>query len=108
MKKTLILAFLFGSMSVFASNEQWDSKLLLETCPKELKNATEFVKKYVKNDKLIAIIPKTIGYQYFNVTFKVLENGMATKDAFTFEFEYWTEDDQHEKCTRVEAMDVLL
>jgi hypothetical protein len=105
----LIIMF-FAGQEVQASqyevdfdNEQWSVQLLVETCKEELQEAIDLALEDLDGD-FVAILPDTIGYQYFNVVFKKIDGNMVYSAEFSdveYQFDYLTEDDAHEKCTAV-------
>ena len=106
-----LMAFSFlaiGAEDYQLSKDEWSSKLLLETCSDELAEEINYVKESLDTeDEYIAIIPETIGYEYFHVAFKKAKEGMALPGGFVYEFQYWTESDQHMECSRVEPQDFV-
>jgi hypothetical protein len=117
MKNVLVLIIGLISITSFAtdyqvSDEKWSSKLLSETCPKQLKQAINYVQNKLKRNKeYVAIIPENIGYKYFNIEFKEVVNNIVfskpSSNRIIHQFEYWSHDDAHTKCTRVESTDFI-
>jgi len=114
----LVSAFLMchsaGAESSYLINfgdDLWSTDLLSETCPNQLGNALEdVIESLPKSDKkIIALLPDELGYQYFLVEFKEIdENGNLLDFEFpvVYQFQYWTYRDNHEKCLDVEPYNI--
>lgn len=105
MRKLIAILGILLSTQAFAKDytvktekETWSSLLLFETCPQKLQEAISYVKSENKDTKLLAYIPETVGYKYFDVIFEVVKTGVK----FGYHFDYSTKNDHHQECTGVE------
>ena len=112
MKNTLFVLFAmmflttpsFAEVSYEVGDESWKTELLLDTCATELKEAIKYAADRLEGRK-VAILPDTIGYQYFNVIFKTQKGKLALPSGVVeYQFQYWTVDDEHTECKRIEPM----
>lgn len=98
-----------GHSKYYLGDETWSSNLLIDTCNEKLEEAIAYgLRDYHGEATLVPMIPPTIGYKYFNITFKKVEGeGEVVVPDLVYQLEYWSEDDQHEICTRVEPVDFV-
>ena len=92
-------------------DDLWSTDLLSETCPNKLGRALEEVIESLSkpDEQVIAVLPDELGYQYFLVEFKkVNEDGEleSFKSPVVYQFQYWTYRDEHERCLKVEPYNV--
>jgi len=118
LQKTMILMFVLGAIEAAAletyrvnfGDDLWSSKLLVETCPQELKRALAQVADHYSSSqhKLVAVLPDQIDYQFFKVEFKELKDGnlVDLEKPFVYQFQYWTQYDRHERCLQVEPYNI--
>ena len=66
---------------------------------KKLKDEINYViKSFKQRYKIVYVLPEYTGDQYFNVEFFEARRGATQlKQITTYQFQYWTEDDQYEK-----------
>ena len=82
------------------SANQWSFDLITDTCGAELREALEVIG--LPAD-IIITYPKTISDKYFSIELKEPGSNEVSK----YEFEYWTDYDEHLVCTGVEPMGFL-
>jgi len=87
-------------------DDLWDVELLTETCPYRLKMAVEEVLETLssRDREIVALLPEKLGYQFFKVEFKELKNEriLDLETPTAYQFQYWTQYDEHKRCLKVE------
>lgn len=113
-KKTILLTALMMCQNALAENsylvnfgdDLWSSDLLIETCPYKLSRAVNQVAEHLSGfeQDLVAVMPEHIGYQYFVVEFKRLEDSALVdlEEPLFYQFQYWTYYDEHKRCLKIE------
>ena len=99
-----------ASLKYQVTPESWSIDLILETCKVSLEKAIADAIQDLGGDPIdsIFVLPKTIGYRYFNVIFKAKDGNFALpQDSIEYQFEYRTQDDSHLLCTEVLPHDLV-
>ncbi len=91
----------FASSYTTEHSDEWQFSLLTETCAEELEAAIAYAAQKISQvEKIEKVFPKTIGYQYFKIEFR----SPTDQDGLTYEFQYWSKNDEHTQCTRVDPL----
>ncbi len=101
----IVFLLLVTSFNAFATSyevgeESWSFDLITETCSDQLEEAIASLDWPAST---VITYPETMGYKYF----KVLLTKPGQSQVFEYEFEYWTENDEHLVCNRIEPLDYI-
>jgi hypothetical protein len=94
----LFIPFFSYAEKYEVASEVWSFALITETCSDQLAQA---ISEITLPASTIITYPETMGDQYFKLQFQL----PGQSELSVYEFEYWTENDEHLVCERIEPVD---